>query len=63
MVRNLKRRVDKIEERFGVGRNDEVVELPLPDGRIARTTRRALDGFLAWLKARASNEQEAIKTN
>lgn len=62
-MQNLKRRVAKIEERFGMGRDDEIVELPLPDGRIARTTRPALDGFLAWLKARESSEQETIETN
>ena len=56
-------RLRRIEKRLGIGQDDETIELRLPGGRIARTTRRAFDGFVAWLKARASNEQETIETD
>jgi hypothetical protein len=47
MVQNLKRRVARIEDRCGIGRDDEIVEFPLGDGRIARTTHGKLAEILA----------------
>lgn len=61
-MQNLKRRITKIEEQFGITGDDEIVEMPWPDGTIHRTTRRKLDEFLEWLKDREDNGQETIET-
>ena len=63
MMRNLKRRVAMIEGRFGMGWDDKIIGLPLPDGRIAGAPRRAFDGFIAWLKARENYGQGTIETD
>ena len=60
---SVETRLKRIERQLGVGRDEEMVELPLPDGRIARTTRRAFDGFVAWLKDRENYGKEAIETD
>ena len=53
----------RIERQLGIGRDEEMVELPLPDGRIARTTRREFEDFAEWLEARQDYGQETIETN
>lgn len=40
MMQNLKRRVGKIEERFDMGRDDEIIEFPPADGHVIRLTHR-----------------------
>jgi hypothetical protein len=56
-------RLRRIEKQLGVRQDDETIELRLPGGRIARTTRRAFDGFVAWLKEREHYGQETIETD
>lgn len=62
MLHNLKRRIGRIEEQFGISRDDETVEIPLDHGQIIRSTRRDLNEFLEWLKGRKNNGQETITT-
>ncbi len=62
-MRNLKRRVARVERRFDMRPEDEIIEFPWPDGRTVRMTRRELDGFLDWLKSREDNGQETIETD
>ncbi len=51
-MRNLKRRVAKIEERFGVGRDDENIEFSLNDGQIVQTSHGKLTEILAEIAQR-----------
>ena len=60
---NLKKRVMKAEERFGINKDVEMIELPLPGGRIGRMTQSNFDKFLAWLQERAEYGKEAIEKN
>ena len=56
-------RIKRIEKQLGITGDDELVEIPWPDGRIHRTTRRKLNEFLDWLKGREDNGQETIEMN
>jgi len=62
MVTNLKRRIDKIEEKCGISGDGEIIEIPLDHGQVIRSTRQELDDFIEWLKGRENNEQELIET-
>ncbi len=55
MMQNLKRRVGKIEEEFGMGRDDEIIEFPLGDGHVIRLTHRQRKE--AWDQATCSNNR------
>lgn len=55
MIQNLKRRVGKIEERFDMGRDDEIIEFPLGDGHVIRLTHR--EWKEAWDQATRSNNR------
>jgi hypothetical protein len=60
---NLKRRISKAEDKCGISGDDEIVEIPLDDGQIYRSTRRQLNEFIEWLKDRESlNETERNRT-
>ena len=52
---NLKRRIVKIEDRWGIAKNEEIIEIPMDDGWIYRFTQRQLDHFVEWLKGRENN--------
>jgi hypothetical protein len=62
-MRNQKKRVARIERRLNIRPGDELVEFPWPDGRTVLMTRRALDGFMAWLKSREDDGQETMETD
>ena len=55
MMQNLKRRVGKIEEKFGMDRDDEIIEFPLGDGHVIRLTHR--EWKEAWDQATRSNNR------
>ena len=61
-MQNLKRRINKIEEKFGISGDGEIIEIPLDNGQIFRSTQQELNEFLEWLKGRESNGQELIET-
>jgi hypothetical protein len=44
---NLQRRIKSVEERFGMGRDDEIVEFTLNDGRGIRLTRGQWNRIIA----------------
>ena len=51
-VGNLKRRVERMEERCGASRDEETVEIPLGDRNVCRISRRQVAGLLCWLQER-----------
>ena len=55
MVKNLERRVARIEERFGMGRDDEIIEFVPHDGQVFRLTRR--EWKKVWDEATGSNNR------
>ena len=59
---NLRRRINKIEEKFGISGFGEIIEIPLDHGQVIRSTRQELDEFIEWLKGRENNGQELITT-
>jgi hypothetical protein len=60
---NLNRRISRIEEKYGISGNDEIVEIPLDDGQVYRATRQQLNEFRKWLKSRENDGQETITTD
>jgi len=49
---NLQRRVEGIEERSGMGQDEETVEMPLGNGNVWRMTEKQVANLLRWLQGR-----------
>jgi len=62
IMKNLKRRIVKIEEKYGISGIGEIIEIPLDHGQVLRSTRQELNEFIEWLRNRENNEQETITT-
>lgn len=47
-------RLKRIEKQLGIDRDKDIIELPLPNGRIGWMTQHSFDKFVAWLNERAN---------
>lgn len=48
----LQRRVERIEQRCGIGPDEETVELPMASGQVWRMTEKESQDLLKWIQDR-----------